>query len=208
MGRITKDIWVEVHAKAPAIAERIIYSLVEKSLFGNSKEDNNIAIEPFLRLLEQETGSKGIFDLSSDKTRLEAICMQNSITLDECLEYIKEFNDFNKSRCLTHRDFKDAFTHFSNWLKKQVKPEKPNNAELKKTATKEYRFFLEWVESQAPYCFNHMVMPTEREFEQLKKMGIGGNVVGEIIRKIENNRVLRSRRDYLYPTIIEVNGII
>ena len=74
---------------------KIIYAMVEKLLFGESKEDDNIIYMPFLSLVTEDNQKDVVFDLTQDKTRLEAICMQNSITYADCLNYIKEFNDFN-----------------------------------------------------------------------------------------------------------------
>ena len=198
-----KEWWVAVHTKAPRMKEEIIYAMVEKLLFGQSKEDDNINYMPFLSLLDEPFDCAYTFDLSKDKSRLETICMQNSITIEECLFLVKEFNDFNSSRGVTHKSFSDAFTHFANWVKKQPT--------LRTTTTKQptghYKFFLDWVANQAPNVYANMEMPTEKEIEDLKSRGISGKIVGEVIRKIENNRVLIKRRKNLYNTILEVYGI-
>ena len=79
-----KEWWVEVHTKSPKpMRPKIIYAMVEKLLFGESKEEDNIIYMPFLSLLSEVKEDVGVIDLTSNKSRLESICMQNSITYED-----------------------------------------------------------------------------------------------------------------------------
>lgn len=199
--------WVAVNTEAPkAMRPKIIYAMVEKLLFGESKEDDNVNYMPFLSLVVEDNPKE--IDLTQDKTRLEAICMQNSITYTDCLNYIKEFNDFNFSRNITHKNYADAINHFSNWLRQQIKREqidyKAINDLLLKDAKDDYKHFLSWVKSMAKYCYDNMTMPTPTEIQELKDMGISGNIATDIIRKIELNKAFRARRRNLFIAIKEI----
>lgn len=204
-----KEWWVAVNTQAPkSMRPKIIYAMVEKLLFGESKEDDNVNYMPFLSLVVEDNPKDVAIDLTQDKTRLEAICMQNSITYADCLNYIKEFNDFNYSRDITHKNYAEAINHFSNWLRQQIKREqidyKAINDLLLKDAKDDYKHFLSWVRSMAKYCYDNMTMPTKAEIQELKDMGISGNIATDIIRKIELNKAFRARRRNLFIAIKEV----
>lgn len=204
-----KEWWVEVNTKATkAMRPKIIYAMVEKLLFGESKEDDNINYMPFLSLLDEEKEDIGVIDLTKNKTRLESICMQNSISYKDCFNYIEEFNKFNHSRGVTHRDYSEAINHFSNWLRLQLKQNKIDfksiNELLLKDAKDDYRHFLLWVQNLAPYCFSNMTMPTQSEIQELRDMGIKGEQATWAITEIENNKAFRSRRRNLFIAIKEL----
>ena len=204
-----KEWWVEVHTKSPKpMRPKIIYAMVEKLLFGESKEEDNIIYMPFLSLLSEVKEDVGVIDLTSNKSRLESICMQNSITYEDCINYIEEFKKLNKSRGIVHKSYAEEINHFSNWLRLQIKREqidyKAINDLLLKNAKDEYKHFLSWVRSMAKYCYDNMTMPTPSEIQELKDMGISGNVATDIIRKIELNKAFRSRRRNLFIAIKEI----
>lgn len=204
-----KEWWVAVNTQAPkAMRPKIIYAMVEKLLFGESKEDDNINYMPFLSLVEEDNTKDVLFDITKDKTRLDAICMQNSITYADCLNYIEEFNKLNTLRGVVHKNYSEAINHFTNWLRQQIKHEqidyKAINDLLLKDARDDYKHFLSWVRSMAPYCYGNMVMPTQSEIQELKDMGISGNIATDLIRKVELNKALRTRRRNLFIAIKEI----
>jgi hypothetical protein len=134
--------------------------------------------------------------------------MQNSITYEDCINYIEEFNKLNISRGVIHKNYAEAINHFTNWLRQQIKREqidyKAINDLLLKDAKDDYKHFLSWVRSMAKYCYDNMTMPTKAEIQELKDMGISGNVATDIIRKIELNKAFRARRRNLFIAIKEI----
>lgn len=65
----------------------------------------------------------------------------------------------------------------------------------------EYAKFVKWLIEKAPYCFEHMKLPTEAEFIKLKKLGTTQQIT-EVIQQIENRKDLRKRYSNLYRTIL------
>lgn len=95
--------------------------------------------------------------------------------------------------------------------------EKEMEKEVKKTSTNvdskespslsfeplspEYEKFLTWIETNAPFCYKNLKLPTEKEFVKLKER-FTGKGVAEIISQIENRKDLRKKYTNLYRTIL------
>lgn len=71
--------------------------------------------------------------------------------------------------------------------------------------SEEYQKFLDWMSFNAPYCHEHMDMPTENELMKLKSR-FGGTGVADVISQIENRKDLRKRYKSLYRTILNWAG--
>lgn len=65
----------------------------------------------------------------------------------------------------------------------------------------DYAKFVKWLIEKAPYCFEHMKLPTEAEFVKLKKLGTTQQIT-ETIQQIENRKDLRKRYSSLYRTTL------
>lgn len=68
------------------------------------------------------------------------------------------------------------------------------------THTESFLKFMEWISVNAPWCAEHLTMPTEQELEILKQNWHRDDVV-KTIRNLENNRTLREKYTNLFTTI-------
>ena len=68
--------------------------------------------------------------------------------------------------------------------------------------TKDYKNFVDWLIRNAPYCFVHMKLPTEKEMGKLKSK-YSGKELSEIVEKIENRSDLRKKYVNLYRTVLD-----
>lgn len=60
--------------------------------------------------------------------------------------------------------------------------------------------FLDWVKKNAPWCFEHLRMPTEEELVKLKSEWNAEDIM-KIIKRLENKTRLRKQYSNLYETV-------
>ena len=63
-----------------------------------------------------------------------------------------------------------------------------------------YEKFLKWMENDTPYCYTHLVLPTEKQFDRLLADYGDGEVIA-IIQEIENRKDKRKNYSNLNLTI-------
>lgn len=64
-----------------------------------------------------------------------------------------------------------------------------------------YRVFIEWLKTEAPYCYGNMKLPDENEL-QLLRSKFDTSQLESIIGQIENRKDLRQRYTNLFRTIL------
>ena len=80
--------------------------------------------------------------------------------------------------------------------------EKENFLSTLSPESPDYIKFVEWLIRNAPYCFVHMKVPTEKEMLKLKEK-YSGKELSDIIEKIENRSDLRKKYVNLYRTVLD-----
>ena len=78
---------------------------------------------------------------------------------------------------------------------------KKNENTLYNTSEGNYKRFVERVKADMPYCFANMRIPSEKDFEELKKHVGSSAKILEAMRQVENNVSLREKRECLLQTI-------
>ena len=100
------------------------------------------------------------------------------------------------------KSFVDLLT--SNITKKEALTsikKKENYLANFKDCAQDYTKFVDWLMRNAPYCFVHMDVPTQNEFDKLKKK-YTGKELADVIAQIENRTDLRTRYKSLYLTTL------
>ena len=94
-----------------------------------------------------------------------------------------------------------AFSNPSQYGLIRKKANSQTKNKIPEGSTENYRNFIRWIETNAPYIYSHMKLPNEIKFYRLKKQ-CNTEQIMNVILQIENRQDLRKRYVDLYLTMI------
>ena len=183
----------------PGLVKEVVQRLVKRSFFDEGLFNSF-----------QILTSKGI------QTRwLEAVRRRKEVVVDERF-LLADVSEFKNVRIIGKNvDINDENADISEQSKvkeskvkerKERKPtivgEKKDELSFAPPPSKRYLLFLDWVNSNAPWCAKHLSMPGEDEFEALSRTWETKDVCS-IIKRLENKRTVRSKYVNLYTTVVQ-----